>query len=133
MRQIFTSCIVSIILFLAGMNVILEFISAGINISIFQSFLSPPVKGFMDDHFFMSPSLQQTQVLLNGVAIVLSWGRISLKLSKSRNLVFAKGKILNENAFSIKVNKTIHFIKAITEKPVRFQGRAISDSLSDRN
>ena len=91
MREIFTSCIVSIILFLAGMSVILEFISAGIDISIFQSFLSPPVKGFMHGHFLMSPSVQQTQVLLNGAAIVLSWGRMPLKLSKSRNLVFAKG------------------------------------------
>ena len=97
LRGIFTGCTVSIILFLAGMNVILEFISAGIDISIFQSLLSPPVKAFMDDLFLMSPSLQQTQVLLNLAAIVLSWARMSLNPSKLRNLASVKGKILNDN------------------------------------
>ena len=51
--EIFTGCTVSIILLLAGMNVILEFISAGIDISIFQSLLSPSVKVFIDDIFLV--------------------------------------------------------------------------------
>lgn len=38
------------------MNVILEFISAGIEISIFQPLLSPPVKALMDDLFLVSHS-----------------------------------------------------------------------------
>ena len=81
----------------------------------------------------MSPSLQQTQVLLNHAAILSSWARMSVKHSKSRNLVFVKGKILNNNALSLKVNKSMHSIPPITEKPVGFLGRTISDSLSGRN
>ena len=65
LRGIFTGHTVSIILFLAGMNVILEFIVAGTDNSNFQSLLSPPVKAVMDDLFLMSPSLQQTQALLD--------------------------------------------------------------------
>ena len=56
-----------------------------------------------------------------------------VKPSKSRNLVFFKGNILNGNALSIKVNKSMDSIPPITEKPVRFLGRTISDSFSDRN
>ena len=63
---------VSMMLFLAGMNIILEFISDRTDISISQSLLSPPVKAFMDDLFHMSLSLQQTHVSLNQVGIVLS-------------------------------------------------------------
>ena len=84
----------------------------------------------MDDLLLMSPSLQQTQVLLNRIAIVLSWARMSVKPSKSRNLVFVKGKILNDNA---SVNKSMHSIPPVTEKPVTFLERTISDSLSNRN
>lgn len=63
---------VSVMLFLAGMNIILEFISDRTDISISQSLLSPPVQAFMDDLFHMSLSLQQTHVSLNQVGIVLS-------------------------------------------------------------
>ena len=63
---------VSVMLFLAGMNIILEFISDRTDISISQSLLSTPVQAFMDDLFHMSLSLQQTHVSLNQVGIVLS-------------------------------------------------------------
>ena len=82
---------------------------------------------------FPHVSLEQTQVLLSGAAIVLSWARMCVKPSKSRNLVFFKRKILNGNALSIKVNKNMDSIPPITEKPVRFLGRTISDSFLDRN
>ena len=58
---------------------------------------------------------------------------MSAKPSKSRNLVLVKGKILNENALSLKVNKSIHSIPLIIGKPVRFLVRTISDTLSVRD
>ena len=79
--------------FLTGMNVILFFIFAGIDISFFQFFLSPPVKAFMHDFFLMSPSLQQTQVLLSHAVIAFFWTRMSVKFSKSGYLVFGKEKM----------------------------------------
>ena len=86
----------------------------------------------MDDLFLMSPSLQQTQVLLDRAAIVLSWARMTVNPSKSRKLLFVRGKILNDNALSLKINTSMHSIPQITEKPVRFLGRTISDLLSVR-
>ena len=59
----------------------------------------------MDDLFLMSPSPQQTQTLLDGASAAQSWVRISVNPSKSRNLVFEKGKVLNENVLSIIVKK----------------------------
>ena len=58
--RIFTGCTVSTILFLAGMNVILEFIMAGISSLLSSQFTSPVVKAFMDDLFLMSSSLSKT-------------------------------------------------------------------------
>lgn len=55
--------------------------------------------------------------------IVFSWIQLSVEPSKYRNLMFVKRRILNDNALSIKVNKIMHAIPPITEKPVRFVGK----------
>ena len=86
----------------------------------------------MDDLFLMSPSLKQTQVLLDRAAIVLSWARMTVNPCKSRKLLFVRGKILNDNDLSLKINTIMHSIPQITEKPDRFLGRTISDLLSVR-
>ena len=70
-RGIFTGYTVSIILFLAGMNVILEFIVVETDSSNFLSLSSPPVKAFMDDLFLVSSSLQQTETLLDEASTAL--------------------------------------------------------------
>lgn len=53
--------------------------------------------------------------------------------SKSRNLVTEKRKILNEDILATMVNKTKCSIPPISEKSVKFLGRTISDSLSDKH
>ena len=70
-RGIFTGCTVSKIFFLAGMNVILEFIVVETDSSNFRSPLSPPVKAFMDYLFLMSSSLQQTETLSDEASTAL--------------------------------------------------------------
>ena len=65
LRGIFTGCTVSIILFLSGINIIIEYVLQGLEASSFKSLLSPPVKAFMDDLYLMSPSQYETQQLLN--------------------------------------------------------------------
>ena len=85
----------------------------------------------MDDLFLMSPSPQQTQTLLDGASAAQSWVCISVNPSKSRNLVFEKGKVLNENVLSIIVKKKKEkknncFIPSIPDKPAKFLGRTIS-------
>ena len=53
--------------------------------------------------------------------------RMSVKPSKSRNLVFVREKILNDNALSIKVNKNMHSIPTISGS---LSGRNEVESLS---
>ena len=50
-RGIFTGCTISIILFLAAINIVLEYICVGI---VIPDGSSPPVKAFMDDLFLKS-------------------------------------------------------------------------------
>ena len=71
LRGIFTGCTVSIILFLSGINFVLEYILASIGTSILEQLLSPPVKAFMDDLFLMSPTVNETQELLNRAVLYL--------------------------------------------------------------
>ena len=131
-RGIFTGCTVSIILFLAGMNVILEFIMAGISSSLSSQFTSPVVKAFMDDLFLMSPSLSKTQDLLNRASLALSWARMSVKASKSKSLVIDSGKIVHDKSLCIVLGANCQAIPSIADNPVKFWGRTISDALSDK-
>ena len=80
------------------MNVILEFIMAGINSSLSNQFTSTVVKVFMNNLLLMSPSLSKTQDLLNRASLALSWARIYSKASKSKSLVIDSGKIVHNKS-----------------------------------
>ena len=80
LKGIFIGCTASIILFLSGINVIIEHISAVTEDEIYKTMTSAPVKTFMDNTFLMSPSIPATQVLLDCCAVVLIWARSLLGL-----------------------------------------------------
>ena len=82
-RGIFACCTVSIILFLAGMNIILEY--------SFQTphFLStvvplPLLWAFMDDLNLMSSSVQCFHTLLQCCTTALKWADLKFRADKSR-------------------------------------------------
>ena len=101
-RGIFTGCTISIILFLSGMNIVLEYIVATKIMT--DALLSPSVRAFMDDLYVMTSSFENTQILLNRAAKALSWARMSLKAAKSRSLVVTNGKVENEKVYIVNVN-----------------------------
>ena len=90
---------------------------------------SPPVKAFMNDMFFMSPSIPATQVLLDRCAIVLIWARMSFRGSKSRSMVIDKVKVIDISPFSFKGE----IIPSIHANPVRFLGRTIDLTVCDKH
>ena len=102
LRDIFIGCIASIILFLSAINVIIEHISAVTEDEIYKTMRYTPVKAFMDDMFFMSPSILATQVPLDHCAVALIWARMSFRASKSRSMVIGKGKVIDISPFSFK-------------------------------
>ena len=114
------------------MNVILEIIMADINSSLSSQFTSPDVKAFMDDLFLMSPSLSKTQDFLNCTSLAFSWARMSVKASKYKSLVIVSGEIVHEKSLCIVVGANHQAIPSIADNIVRFLGRTIADTLSDK-
>ena len=90
---------------------------------------STPVKASMDDIFLMSPSIKATQVLLDRCAVALIWVRMSFRASKFWSMVIGKGKVIDISPFSFKGE----IIPSIHANPVRFLGRTIDFTVSDKH
>ena len=90
---------------------------------------STPVKALMDDMFLMSASIPATQVLLDRCAVALIWARMSFRASNSRYMVIDKGKVIDISPFSFKGE----IIPSIHANPVRFLGRTIDFTVSDKH
>ncbi|XP_057310055.1 uncharacterized protein LOC130648052 [Hydractinia symbiolongicarpus] len=129
-RGIFIGCTLSIILFLAAINVIIEYVCAEEEL---KSCVPPgdsdhpPVKAFMDDIFLISSSVPQTQNLLDRCVTALHWAGIGFRPSKSRRIVIANGKVLDQSPFCVLQEP----IPSIHANPVKFLGRTINSTLSD--
>ena len=129
-RGIFQGCTISVTLFLISMNVILEYIkqvevkayetSTGINL--------PVTRAFLDDLNLMTTNVKDTQSLLTHSAIALKWARLSFNTGKSRSFVIIKGRAMYTCPFQINEEN----IPSIQTAPVKFLGRVINGSLSDR-
>ena len=137
-RGIFTGCTVSIILFLAGINIIIEYALASnaSNVVLSNKVSLPLVRAFMDDLNLMSNSVSGTQDLLLKCTEALSWAGMSFRADKSRSAVIIKGKSLNTTPFKVKEPTSPTdfscYIPSFHSKPVKFLGRIIDGSLSDR-
>ena len=94
-RGIFAGCCVSIILFLAGMNVIIEYICNG----EFQAFMSsskqlmPLTRAFMDDLNLLAVNTIDMDSLLKRASTAVTWARMGFRAKKSRSLVIVDGKV----------------------------------------
>ena len=125
-KGIFIGCTLSIILFLSGINVVIEYVCSG------EEFTTPPLKAFMDDISLLSESPTELQRLLDKCVKVLDWAGMSFRASKSRCLVIKDGKCVNE-LLQVCNPKTlsIESIPSISTTPIKFLGRVIAASLSD--
>ena len=132
-RGIFIGCTVSIILFLAAINIIIEF-----TLNVQDSLLREHhlgMKAFMDDLFVMSSSVQETQLLLDRCTRSLTWAGMSFRTEKSRCIVIAGGVVQKNTPFSVTHSVTHSdqplVIPSIHAQPVRFLGRIFPALLSD--
>ena len=129
LRGIFVGCTSSIILFLAAINVIIEFTCHNFVVNP----LRPPLKAFMDDLLIMTPDQVSTQHLLNRCTQALTWAGMTFKPTKSRSIVVVKGRIINSSQLIIVSDNKIVAIPSILTCPVRFLGRTINHTLSDKD
>ena len=130
-RGIFTGCTASIILFLAAINVVIEYVCVDFNSQEDNS--SPPMKAFMDDIFLKANSLEEGENLLQRTNTALTWARMFLKASKSKSLIIKNGKVQHDKFLSIKSPNGTETIPSIVNNPVRFLGRSISFKINDRD
>ena len=138
LRGIFAGCTLSIILFLAGINIIIEYtlLSSAPNFITSNKVSLPLIRAFMDDINLMSSSVSGSQTLLDRCATALMWAGMDFRAEKSRSFVIIKGKSLNSTPFCVSkpANPTdfSKYIPSIHSAPVRFLGRVIDGSISDR-
>ena len=136
-RGIFAGCTVSIILFLAGFNIILEY-TTRVN---FEGFITssqtilPLARAFMDDVNLLSTCTVHTNILLERCTVALDWARMEVRASKSRSLVMVNGRICPDMSFSIPIGSLdpTHVIPTLLDLLVKFLGRKIDATLSDRS
>ena len=136
-RRNFAGCTLSIILFLAGMNIILEYSFISTTPQFHLNNISlPPMRAFMDDLNIMSSTVCGAKTLLSCCGIALKWAGLTFRADKSRSIVTIKGRSMNTTPFSVSSPKEpsdfTSFIPSIHSKPVKFLGRIIDESISDR-
>ena len=95
MRGIFAGCTLSIILFLAGINIILEYtLLSSAPCFINSSKVSLPLmRAFMDDINLMSSSVSGSQNLLSRCATALEWAGMTFRTHKSQ-YCHSQGKVI---------------------------------------
>ena len=136
-RRIFAGCTLSIILFLAGMNIILEYSLVATTPQFHLNNISlPPKRAFMDDLNIMSYTLCGAKTLLSRCTIALNWAGLTFRADKSRSTVIIKRRSMNTTPFSVSSPRELSdfasFIPFIHSRPVKFLGRIVDGSISDR-
>ena len=90
----------------------------------------------MDDLNIMSSTVCGAKTLLSHCTIALKWAGLTFRADKSSSIVSIKGRFMNNTPFSVSSPKEpsdfTSFIPSIHSKPVKFLGRIIDGSISDR-
>ena len=91
----------------------------------------------MDDLSLMSSTVSGAQTLLSQCTTALTWAGLEFRADKSCSIVIIKGRSMNSTPFSISKAtdqpESSSSIPSIHSRPVKFLGRIIDGSLSDRN
>ena len=138
LRGIFAGCTFSIILFLAGINIIIEYtlVTSAPSFITSNNVSLPLIRAFMDDINLMSSSVSGTQSLLDRCATALKWAGMEFRADKSHSFVMIKGKSLNCTPFYVSKSPVptdfSDYIPSIHSAPVKFLGRIIDGSIFDR-
>ena len=98
---------------------------------------SPLLRAFMDDLSLVTTKVSGAQTLLSRCITAFTWAGLEFRAEKSCSIVIVKGRPMNATPFS--VSKTsVHPevsspIPSVHSRPIKFLGRIIDGSISDRN
>ena len=138
-RGIFAECTVLIVLFLADMNVIIEYaLKSNASQFIHSGKVSFPLAGaFMEDINLMSVSIPEAQDLVSKWTEARSLLGMSFRAGKSRIVRIIKGKLMITAPFDVSEPSSPAdfscYIPSIHLKPGSFLGRIIDGSCQTEN
>ena len=128
-RGIFAGCTISVILFVAAFNVILEYVDAE-GISRYRMSNGNRIgllRGFMDDVSILTSSVDSAKKALKRTEVAVAWARMKLKPGKSRSLVIKKGRSMDVEPFVVGADPedegSGEVIPALQRKPLKTLGR----------
>ena len=91
----------------------------------------------MDDLSLMTTKVSGAQTLLSRCITALTWAGLEFRADKSRSIVIVKGRSMNTTPFSVSKAsdqpEVSSSIPSIHSRPIKFLGRIIDGSISDRN
>ena len=138
---IFMGCVISVIIFVLCMNLSDEYLKVKVPRAIQYLKDNTPVpvlKLFMDDSCLTASRVVDMQEVLKVVSEFMDWSRFKLKSSKSRALVYDKGKVVEwlvgdsiEEDELFKLTLSGEVIPNVCEKPIKFLGRWIRADATD--
>ena len=90
------------ILFLAGINVILQYsLHTNVPRFVINNNPLPLVQAFMDDLNLLSSSVSGAKTLLHWCIKALKWAGLDFQADKSRSIVIIKRRSMNTTPFSV--------------------------------
>ena len=106
-QGIFASCTLSIIFFLAGMNIILEY-SVQIKVPDFTTNNTDLLllRAFMDDLSLMFSTVSGAQTLLSRCMTALTWAGLEFRADKSHSIIIIKSRSMNRTPFCFKSKRS---------------------------
>ena len=98
---IFAGCPISVILFLAAFNVLIEYVGDGDMRKYVMSNGNSieTLRGFMDDLSNLSPSVPVANIALRRTEVAVGLASMKLKPAKSMSVVIHRGKVMNVEPF----------------------------------
>jgi hypothetical protein len=127
-RGIFAGCTISVVLFVAAFNVILEYVDVGAieRYKMSNGNTIELLRGFMDDVSILSRSVEGGKIALKRFQVGVTWARMKVKPSKSRSFVMIKGRSMDVEPFVVGADDgelTGEVIPALQRKPLKTLGR----------
>ena len=97
----------------------------------------PLLRAFIDDLSLMTTKDFGAQTLLSRCTTALTWAGLEFRADKSCSIVIVKGRSMNTTPFSVSKASdqpdVSSWIPSIHSRPIKFLGRIIDGSISDRN
>ena len=120
------------------MNIILEYsMQARVPQFTTNNTVLPLLRAFMDDLSLMSSTVSGAQTLLSRCITAVNWAGLEFRADKSCSIVIVKGRSMNTTPFSVSKASdqpdVSSWIPSIHSRPIKFLGRIIDGSISDRN